>query len=123
MYTQKTTKQNMDKVRQSTTYRGNDCIKKRFSEMPGDLFPGTFSSHLPDFYLGLLFSSSEIFARDSKNLISTNFYELAVKIENINDNLPVCDPTTYSKTIAENTAVATTILTVTCTDADGAIDR
>ncbi|XP_064623863.1 cadherin EGF LAG seven-pass G-type receptor fmi-1-like [Lineus longissimus] len=65
----------------------------------------------------------KVFARDSKDLISTNFYSLRVTIKNINDNMPGCDPTSYSATVAENTAVATTILTVTCTDADGALDR
>lgn len=62
-------------------------------------------------------------ARDKAGLITVPPFVLTMKIININDNLPVCSPTKYSGTVNEDSKAGDTILTITCTDADGPLDR
>ncbi|XP_074655504.1 protocadherin-like wing polarity protein stan [Tubulanus polymorphus] len=47
-----------------------------------------------------------------------SWLEVKVQVYDINDNLPECAPTYYEATIAENTPVDTSILTISCTDID-----
>ena len=43
---------------------------------------------------------------------------LTVTVTDVNDNDPVCSPTNYYQTVAENAATGTTVETVLCTDQD-----
>ncbi|XP_041349525.1 cadherin-23-like [Gigantopelta aegis] len=43
---------------------------------------------------------------------------LTVTVTDVNDNDPVCSPSNYYQTVAENAAVGTTVDTVLCTDVD-----
>ncbi|XP_074661805.1 cadherin EGF LAG seven-pass G-type receptor 2-like [Tubulanus polymorphus] len=61
-----------------------------------------------------------VWARDNHQLRNVNngYITMYIKIMDINDNLPVCFPDSYTATITENTAINTEVLQVQCYDAD-----
>ncbi|XP_077984865.1 protocadherin Fat 4-like [Glandiceps talaboti] len=49
---------------------------------------------------------------------NTDTATLAITVNNINDNDPIWSPSSYTQTVAENTAAGTSIIATTVTDAD-----
>ncbi|XP_046571396.1 cadherin-23-like, partial [Haliotis rubra] len=64
----------------------------------------------------------DVCATDSGTVdaIKSSCETLTLTITDVNDNLPVFNPSTYTTNVDENTPTGTTVITVTATDADAA---
>jgi len=47
---------------------------------------------------------------------------LLITLSDVNDNIPVCEPLIYSKSLAESVAIGTTVTQVTCSDKDTSVN-